>query len=805
MNGFQPDYNKLQTIQQIVEASLNCQRQNEVLQLLDVVYHYEDYALYLQYLLLNTTNEVYLTIILSLLRQAIKDGRTVDYIETIQIIFKLIRDEKQYIMKGGCSILTLCFCKSPLTSQMIIQFIGSSLQSTQTFLVQFGIELLDTIITDHFENLDKSFYPTIEKLMEMVLQYFSSIPINLKSKVLNTFTELILFEAPFLSNALELLMRTFCTEIYDDKKYRINLCSFLVSIPQIYIEEIPHYMKQIQTVVQILLNDKCESVFIECTEVIISLSSEFAEETLPFLIQFIPLFFERCLLTEELIYKINEEDQTRQKEQVMIHDDEQYDYDTSVRSSVFNLFELINNSFDSNTVGTYINAWCHCYEQRQQVQNDWRNIEVLIRILNVSVPCYHENDLFDRFGRFCIIPIQNIMNENTYIKRIAIEFIGNVPTLVVGTSPEIKNSLYNYLLKLIGDNNYTISCISLQTLTNLINGGLFKDKLNQLFSLIVPTIKNLKGQPLLNVCDLLSSVIETLGTNLTNEMENSIQNELIQCIYLNNRNEDVIDICLTTLFSNIMLFHSISNDMINTLITISFQCITTFIESADIVSSCLRVFECLYKKSTSYMISFINSHQNEMFKIFEVTLPQLHKIIIQDSYGLLGDIMSGCSSFIIQHLNFFMENINTMISTFHDDSVTSVIWAMIQALAYLPQNITPYIHSFAKKSFHLFTDSSEAVIKNMYVFVSKTIPIDQTLYIPYLQLLTSQTFKTILLIKQPLYIIETLTNFGHLIIKNIVVCKCNNQIIKDVYFKASQMIPSLVEIAHKVIATLEIY
>ncbi|GAB1221955.1 hypothetical protein ENUP19_0086G0030, partial [Entamoeba nuttalli] len=105
----------------------------------------------------------------------------------------------------------------------------------------------------------------------------------------------------------------------------------LVSIPQIYIEEIPHYMKQIQTVVQILLNDKYEAVFIECTEVIISLSSEFAEETLPFLIQFIPLFFERCLLTEELIYKINEEDQTRQKEQVMIRDDEQYDYDTSVR------------------------------------------------------------------------------------------------------------------------------------------------------------------------------------------------------------------------------------------------------------------------------------------------------------------------------------------------------------------------------------------------------------------------------------------------------------------------------------------
>ncbi|GAB1221954.1 LOW QUALITY PROTEIN: hypothetical protein ENUP19_0086G0029 [Entamoeba nuttalli] len=193
MNGFQPDHNKLQTIQQIVEASLNCQRQNEVLQLLDVVYHYEDYAIYLQYLLLNTTNEVYLTIILSLLRQAIKDGR-------------------------GCSILTLCFCKSPLTSQMIIQFIGSSLQSTQAFLVQFGIELLDTIITDHFEN--KSFYPTIEKLMEMVLHYFPSIPINLKSKVLNTFTELILFEAPFLSNALELLMRTFCTEIYDDKEYK---------------------------------------------------------------------------------------------------------------------------------------------------------------------------------------------------------------------------------------------------------------------------------------------------------------------------------------------------------------------------------------------------------------------------------------------------------------------------------------------------------------------------------------------------------------------------------------------------------
>ncbi|EDR25975.1 hypothetical protein EDI_184010, partial [Entamoeba dispar SAW760] len=215
MNEFQPDHNKLQTIQQLVEASLSCQRQNEVLQLLDIVSHYEEYSTYLQYLLLNTTNEVYLSIIFLLLKQAIENGCNTDYIELVKTIFKLVRDGKQHIMKGGYSILTICFCKSPLCSQMIIQFIYSSLQSTQTLIIQFGIELLDIIITDHFESLDKSFYPIIEKIMEIVLQYFSSISINLKSKVLNTFTELILFEAPFLSNALELLLKTFCTEIYD--------------------------------------------------------------------------------------------------------------------------------------------------------------------------------------------------------------------------------------------------------------------------------------------------------------------------------------------------------------------------------------------------------------------------------------------------------------------------------------------------------------------------------------------------------------------------------------------------------------
>ena len=461
----------------------------------------------------------------------------------------------------------------------------------------------------------------------------------------------------------------------------------------------------------------------------------------------------------------------------------------------------------------------NCYQQKQsfiqqqqnnQIQTEltWKNNELFIQLLKSLLSRYDNSndDVMTKYGNLCIIPIQNVFSDNPFIKRCCLDFICENGYIVKLISNDIQQQLYNHLVHLIGNSNYIFSSMSLNTIRNLIESNVFQEKAIELLQMAVPTIKTLNAQSLLNMCELIATIVST-NPHIFSQNETmylSLQKEIIQCIYNHRTDEMYIDILLTTLYSNLLSLNSDSPvaknvDLYNMLLEVLFQLIEGFISSSyDIIVSCLRLLMSLYKLNMQYMIMFYSSHSQQLLKLLSMLLPIDHQDVMLETFYLISDLLSGLPEIIASFLPTIMKYAIKKIKMFKDESIVSTLWFMIQALTIIPQQIQGYIEEFATQTLKFFDNQNISVRKNIYLFAAKVIPLFPQFYVPHLNRLTSYRFREILQIRQKQYIVQILMNFGQLIIAYPTSCQMNKEIIDEIYMKVSSEFVEIQQICLKI-------
>lgn len=379
-----------------------------------------------------------------------------------------------------------------------------------------------------------------------------------------------------------------------------------------------------------------------------------------------------------------------------------------------------------------------------------------------------------------------------------LDFVGRVPRVLFGCADDFKEKFYKLLMQYISSSSYVLSCTAVQVMQELITAKLFSNHGCELLTLFVPTIHTLKGQPLLNVCDLVSSIMESIPKSAYPYIT-QLQQELLSCIQNNITDEIVVDICLTTLYSNLMLVGEPA--ALREIVPVTFQCLSSFRDSNDIISSVLRIMAAMYSKAREFMKDCINRSDNSFNALFEHTLPINNATVMNDAYGFLGDIVEGCPTFVAAHIGSYINHILELSKTFCDESLTSVVWTMLQCVMFIPSAVAQFVPTFAANTLSLLTRPSvpQSLQKNILAFAAKAMQVtDAQMYLPYLILLTGPALKSVLTIRRPEYLVGTLLGIGQLILQWPEVCAQNAATIKDVYSAASRN-PQLSSLSHQIL------
>ncbi|ELP85798.1 hypothetical protein EIN_281690 [Entamoeba invadens IP1] len=792
---------RLSATQTLIEYSLSPLHQKEAFELMAALEKYQDFPAILLRLCPTQRDDIHMSITLMILKKEMDALCPLDPVEVTKYLLTLLPACQPQTQKCANTLLTHCFMASPLTSQMIIQFVFQALQNVQINAF-IPLNLFCLVITDHFEELNSSYYNFIQQILQIVLTNFCNYNCNVKALVISVFTQLLVFEAPFLSNVLNTLFVTFCDNIPDDVEYRMSVCTFCTMLPSMntkYGSAIPD-INNVLKITDVFFHDVHDKVFVEAHEIVLAYVEFYPEQVVQFLINEMPLLYKRCLLTDALIRVEEENEAQRKKDGVLLQDDE---VDNSVRGCTFAMFDVINSTFGDDVILPFIQSWVAVFRNEYQVSHDWKCLELLLKFLADSSVYLDTERFLKAMPELAVLPVQNLNSEIPLIKVSCLEYIGYNPLIVSSNSKEIVNQIYQYLLRNIGDTNYTVSCTALHTLAKLADSNVFEEHNDELLKMFVPMVRRAKGQVLFNVCELITNVI-SLDRDQYIKYQDDIQKELAQAIYENMGSEDLVDMCLTTIFSNVMLFERTTNELSSVLIKLSFDTISNYLGTDDIINQSLRLLSRLYQQNTDFVSNFINTNKDTFFKLFELCLPNDNGKVIEDSFGFLGDIVEKCSQFVLEHKEYFMQVSMKKLKTFKDRTICSVVWYLVMVETFLPhiiKSVLPDILSALIQTLQSKT-IDEDVQKNVLLFSAKAISIDPNSVLPFFQLLTNNTFKSVLQIKRKLFVFETLVNFAGVIIKYPDLFLVNKEVLLVVYKTASSAFPELSEVCQKVLSSL---
>ncbi|KAL7716468.1 HEAT repeat domain containing protein [Entamoeba marina] len=583
--------------------------------------------------------------------------------------------------------------------------------------------------------------------------------------------------------------------------YRIQLSNTLLILSHFSVDLVKKHFEQIIGTTLVLIQDERELVFNETLEIIISLLCDFAEIMIPLTLKLIPLFFDRCLLTNEWISQLQEEESVRSKEQSNIQDEDTINYNQ--RIAVFSVIDAISSSFGDEPLALIITTIYHTYEMKQNASQDWRNLEVFISLMNCSLIYWKGDDLLARFGEIVKFVIRSLNDQNVFVRKQCIDFIGHISSVVQCFDKELQNQIYLYLIQSIKGASYNISCSSLSTLTRIVHEGIFKEYAKDIMQIFIPFIQTTKGKPFIDIADLLTTVIDN-NYNETTEFHIQVVDAFIYCIQKNINDENAVDISLFTICSLLDFITLNTIDIVTVFYNLIFQCIARYPESNDVVSSSFRLMASVYKSNKSIGSQFILSNQDAFMKLFVFALPNDHKMVIDECYGFIGDIIENCQPLFKSNIQIFIQQIINKINTFKDTSLCHVIWCMYNFISFMPNEISIYLETFIQKTLPLLTDErvDTNVKKNLLSFIGKTINFDIRYYSPYVQIITGSSFKYVLEFKNPQIILSTVLSFAHLITTYPELCKMNKKIIETVFIFAADLFPDITEISKQVLTAL---